>query len=89
MLEKIINFTKKFNMLLPDITVVVGLSGGADSICLTTVLNELSHNIGFKLEAVHVNHNLRNAPPAVRFLLQSACPAIPDSAGIWPVPPLP
>ncbi|MBE6860116.1 MAG: tRNA lysidine(34) synthetase TilS [Ruminococcus sp.] len=61
MLEKIINFTKKFNMLLPDITVVVGLSGGADSICLTTVLNELSHNIGFKLEAVHVNHNLRNA----------------------------
>ena len=61
MLDKIISYTQKFNMLSPDITVVAGLSGGADSVCLTFVLNELSRQIGFKLEAVHVNHNLRGS----------------------------
>ncbi len=59
MLEKIIDYTKKFNMLSPDITVIAGLSGGADSVCLTSVLSKLSRSIGFKLEAVHINHNLR------------------------------
>ena len=35
--------------------IIVGVSGGADSICLSSILNRL----GFKLIIAHINHNLR------------------------------
>ena len=43
------------NMLEKGDTVVVGLSGGADSVCLIRVLNELN----ISLCAVHINHGIR------------------------------
>ena len=39
--------------------VVVGLSGGADSVCLFLILEELRKKIGFGMLAVHVNHGIR------------------------------
>ena len=39
--------------------IVVGLSGGADSVCLLRVLQELQHVFDFRLQAVHVNHQIR------------------------------
>lgn len=49
------------NSMLPDnvSTVVAGLSGGADSVCLLSVLNSLKNDFGFNLIAVHVNHGIR------------------------------
>ena len=47
------------NMILPGDKVLVGLSGGADSVALLLVLNELEKEIGFSLEAVHVEHGIR------------------------------
>ena len=44
-------------MLIPRESVVVGVSGGADSVCLVLVLREL----GFEIAAAHVNHGLRGA----------------------------
>jgi tRNA(Ile)-lysidine synthase len=35
--------------------VIVGLSGGADSVCLSGIL----HDAGFRVEAAHLNHQLR------------------------------
>jgi tRNA(Ile)-lysidine synthase len=46
-------------MLAPESHVVVGVSGGADSVCLLFVLRELQKSLSFTLEAVHVNHGLR------------------------------
>ena len=40
-------------------TVVLGLSGGADSVCLFDILCKIREEYGFALKAVHVNHNLR------------------------------
>jgi tRNA(Ile)-lysidine synthase len=39
--------------------VVVGLSGGADSVCLLLILKEACKETGVTLVAVHVNHGIR------------------------------
>lgn len=46
---------EKFSMLKPGEAVLVGLSGGADSVSLTLALLEL----GYKVSAVHVDHMMR------------------------------
>ncbi|MCQ2790199.1 MAG: tRNA lysidine(34) synthetase TilS [bacterium] len=40
-------------------TFLVGFSGGCDSLCLLDILLSLSKEIGFKLVALHLNHNWR------------------------------
>ena len=45
--------------LLSGAGIVVGLSGGADSVCLLLILKELSEKHGFPLYALHVHHGLR------------------------------
>lgn len=48
-------------MFAEGCTVVCGLSGGADSVCLLLSMRELSAEFGFAVEALHVNHCLRGA----------------------------
>lgn len=37
----------------------VGVSGGADSVCLCLILYELSTKMNFSLEVIHVEHGIR------------------------------
>ena len=39
--------------------VLVALSGGADSVCLLVILNELKGKLDFAVSAMHINHGLR------------------------------
>ncbi|HWT26533.1 MAG TPA: tRNA lysidine(34) synthetase TilS [Mobilitalea sp.] len=39
--------------------IVVGVSGGADSVCLLHVMHELTHEYGIQLLVVHINHGIR------------------------------
>lgn len=59
MLEKVKSYVEKWHMLKSEDRVIVGISGGADSICLVLVLLELQKTIGFEMVAVHVNHGMR------------------------------
>ena len=59
MLEKVKDYVERYQMLTSEDRVIVGVSGGADSVCLLLVLLELKKNIGFDIVAVHVNHGLR------------------------------
>lgn len=56
-MKKIKKFIKEHSLIEPGDRVVIGVSGGADSICLTLVLKEI---VGAdSIIAVHVNHCLR------------------------------
>ena len=61
MREKVRAFMEKYHMVTAGERVLLGLSGGADSVCLFHLLRELQEPLGFSLLAVHVNHNLRGA----------------------------
>lgn len=39
--------------------IIVGFSGGADSVSLLFLLNQLKNDVDYNLTAVHINHNLR------------------------------
>lgn len=48
-----------YNMLEKGDNVVVGVSGGADSIALLHVLNSIKDELGITIFVCHINHNLR------------------------------
>lgn len=59
MIQKVISFMEKHNMILESDLVAAGVSGGADSLCLLFVLLEYQKKVPFDLVVVHVNHGLR------------------------------
>ncbi|MCM1544504.1 MAG: tRNA lysidine(34) synthetase TilS, partial [Ruminococcus sp.] len=59
MICKIISTIEKYDMLTNVKSVVVGVSGGADSICLLHFLSKIREKYGIVLSAVHINHNIR------------------------------
>lgn len=61
MLNKVCDFINQNNMISKGDRIVVGVSGGADSICLLYVLQRLRKVMGISLYAVHVNHGIRGS----------------------------
>lgn len=57
--KKIRDFIVKYKMLERGDGVVIGLSGGPDSVCLFFVLLELKEEYDLTLKALHVNHCIR------------------------------
>ncbi|MHC1685542.1 MAG: tRNA lysidine(34) synthetase TilS [Clostridiaceae bacterium] len=49
----------KYNMIEKDDKVIVGLSGGPDSVCLLHILYKLKEKYNLTLYAAHVNHCIR------------------------------
>jgi tRNA(Ile)-lysidine synthase len=59
--DKALASIERFNMLNAGDFVVIGLSGGADSIALAHFLKSIQAKLSLKLLAVHVEHGLRGA----------------------------
>ena len=59
MLKKILYDVQKYHMIEEGDTIVAGVSGGADSVCLLFVLLEIQRQIPFTVEVVHINHGIR------------------------------
>ncbi len=49
------------NMLSSCKKIVVGFSGGADSVCLLHILSSLAEELNLNVKAVHINHGIRGA----------------------------
>ena len=61
MVRKVSDFCKDNNIIRPHETVVAGVSGGADSVCLLLILLELQREWDFEVKVVHVEHGIRGA----------------------------
>ncbi len=59
MICKVRETLDKFCMCENTDEIIVGFSGGADSVCLLHILNSLKDEYGFSVHAAHVNHCLR------------------------------
>ncbi len=59
--KRIEAFCRQKELLLPGNRVLLGLSGGADSVCLFLVLLALAERWNLTLVPVHINHNIRGA----------------------------
>ena len=57
--EKVFSCIEKYQMIPKNSHIIVGLSGGADSVCLLKLLKEYKKQQEFQLYAVHVNHHIR------------------------------
>ena len=61
MLEKVKKIIRDYNLLVPGDSVVVAVSGGADSVCLMRILSDLAGECRLKLLIAHMNHAMRGA----------------------------
>lgn len=59
MLRKIEEYMKQNHILSKGDRIVLGVSGGADSVCLLHVLYRLAPEYGLHLIVVHINHGIR------------------------------
>ena len=59
--KKVLDTIKKYNLIEDRDRVVVGVSGGPDSISLLNILNNFQKNktLNFEIIAAHVNHQIR------------------------------
>lgn len=59
MLNKVIAYIEQNQLIEKKDKIVLGVSGGADSVCLFLILKQLIERYELKLIVVHVNHGIR------------------------------
>ena len=57
--RKVFAYVEEQGMLVPQDKIVLGVSGGADSVCLFRLLLSYAERIPLSLGVVHVNHGIR------------------------------
>lgn len=57
--EKTLSTIEKYNLIENGDKVILGLSGGPDSVCLLHILNRLKEVLDIEVYAAHLNHQIR------------------------------
>lgn len=72
-MEKVLEFIKKKSLIQENDKIVIGVSGGADSIYLLRILCTLREPMNLYLEAVHVNHQIRKEAQRDQKFVENIC----------------
>ena len=64
LVERVRSWMHRYAMTAPGETVIVGVSGGPDSLCLLHVLERARADLGIALHVAHLDHRLRGAESA-------------------------
>jgi len=73
MKNKVIDTIKKFNLIQPNDKIVLGVSGGPDSISMLNILNEIKKQYEFEIYVAHVNHMIREEANDDEKYVQTYC----------------
>lgn len=57
--EKILKTIQENKQIKSGDIIILGVSGGPDSICMLNILNELKNELNFKMVVCHINHMIR------------------------------
>ncbi len=72
-MEEVYNFIRTKIDLKPNDTIIVGVSGGPDSMVLLHIMNQFRNTLGLKLVCAHVNHNKRAESEQEKVDLENYC----------------
>lgn len=72
-MEEVYNFINKQLNLNEIDSIVIGVSGGPDSMALLYIMNQFKEKIGFKIICAHVNHNKRKESDDEQKKLEKYC----------------
>jgi len=95
-MKKVCEYIKQNNLLKKNDQIILGISGGADSVCLLYIMNELKDEYALNITAVHINHMIRPTADRdeafsknlcekleIKFVsFKTDCPAISERDGI-------
>ncbi len=73
MVTNVVEYMQKHHMLENGDTVIVGVSGGADSVCLLSVLADLRQSMKLTVVAAHINHMFRDTALRDEEYVQQLC----------------
>ena len=71
--EKVLDTIKKYNLIKENDTIVIGVSGGPDSMTLLNVLYNLRENLKINIVVAHINHMLREEADSETEYVQNFC----------------
>jgi len=71
--EKVVETIKKYNLIKKGDKIVIGVSGGPDSICLLHLLNAIKENFEIELYVAHINHMIREAADCETEYVEQIC----------------
>ena len=71
--EEVLKTIETYNLIEKNDKIVIGVSGGPDSICLLHVLYGLKETLGIEIVVAHVNHMLRDVADLETEYVQSFC----------------
>lgn len=80
LLDRVARLVQRQGMVQAGQTLIAGVSGGADSLCLLHILAALREQIDFQLHVAHVDHMLRGAESAADAAF------VRETAAAWHVP---
>lgn len=72
-MEEVYNFIRNDIGLKPDDAIVIGVSGGPDSMALLYIMNEFKKAMGLKIICAHINHNVRKESDQEKIDLENYC----------------
>jgi len=73
LIGKVLKEIKENNLINVGDKVIIGVSGGPDSICLLHILNLLKNELKFEIYVAHINHMLRKEAEEETQYVQEVC----------------